>query len=224
MFIGRTDAKAEAPIVWPPDAKNWLIGNDPDAGKDWEQGEKGAIENETVGWITDSINRSLSKLQKIMKDREAWCATVHRITKSQTQLSDWTTSADLTAVRGHSWEGKGLCLGLIKILIISWGPRLSFCKYTPRRKFICAAQDFGLSLETCLCLLKGSEKSRQKQFSFFSFSFFLFFFLSLLTHPDPPGTFSLGVNSICPYICQAAQSKFCCHHCGGDCCWDWPIN
>ena len=49
IFSGRTDAKAEAPILWPPDAKNWLIGKDPDAGKDWRQ-EKGTTEDETVGW------------------------------------------------------------------------------------------------------------------------------------------------------------------------------
>ena len=48
IFIGRTDAKA--PILWPPDAKNWLIGKDPDAGKDWRQEEKGMTEDEMVGW------------------------------------------------------------------------------------------------------------------------------------------------------------------------------
>ena len=45
-----TDAEAEAPILWPPDAKNWLIGKDPDAGKDWRQEEKGMTEDEMVGW------------------------------------------------------------------------------------------------------------------------------------------------------------------------------
>ena len=50
IFIGRTDAEAEAPILWPPDAKSWLIGKDPDAGKDWRQKEKGMTENEMVGW------------------------------------------------------------------------------------------------------------------------------------------------------------------------------
>ena len=50
MFIERTDAKAEAPIHWPPDAKNWLTGKDPDAGKDWRQEEKGMTEDEMVGW------------------------------------------------------------------------------------------------------------------------------------------------------------------------------
>ena len=50
IFIGRTDAEAKAPIFWPPDAKNWLIGKDPDAGKDWRQEEKGVTEDKMVGW------------------------------------------------------------------------------------------------------------------------------------------------------------------------------
>ena len=50
IFIGRTDAKAEAPIIWPPDAKNWLTVKDPDAGKDWKEEEKGTTEDEMVGW------------------------------------------------------------------------------------------------------------------------------------------------------------------------------
>ena len=50
VFIGRTDAKAETPILWPPDVKNWLTGKDPDAGKDWRQEEKGMTEDEMAGW------------------------------------------------------------------------------------------------------------------------------------------------------------------------------
>ena len=50
IFIGRTDAEAETPILWPPAVKNWLIGKDPDAGKDWRQEEKGMTEDEMVGW------------------------------------------------------------------------------------------------------------------------------------------------------------------------------
>ena len=51
IFMGRTDAEAEAPILWPPDAKNWLIWKYPDAGKDWRQEEKGSTEDEMVGWL-----------------------------------------------------------------------------------------------------------------------------------------------------------------------------
>ena len=68
IFIGRTDIEAEAPILWPPDAKNQLIRKDPDAGKDGGQ-EKGVTENETGG-IIDSMDTSLNKLQDIVKDRE----------------------------------------------------------------------------------------------------------------------------------------------------------
>ena len=50
MFIGRTDPEAEAPILWTPDAKNWLTGKEPDVGKDWRQEKKGVTEDEMVGW------------------------------------------------------------------------------------------------------------------------------------------------------------------------------
>jgi len=50
IFIGRMDAEAEIPVLWPPDVKNWLIRKDPDAGKDWRQEEKGTTEDEMVGW------------------------------------------------------------------------------------------------------------------------------------------------------------------------------
>ena len=59
-----------------------MVGKDPDAGKDWEQEEKGAAEDEVIDGITDTLDMSLSKLQEI-KDREAWSATIHCVVKSQ---------------------------------------------------------------------------------------------------------------------------------------------
>ena len=81
IFIGRTDAEAEAPILWPPDAKNWLTGKDPDAGKrrGWD------------GWMA-----SLTRWTWVWTNfgswwwTEAWHAAVHRVARSWTRLSDWT--------------------------------------------------------------------------------------------------------------------------------------
>ena len=82
VFIRRTDAEVEEPILWSPDAKNWLIETDPDAGKDWGHVEKGGGQRmRWLGVITDTMDMSLSKFWEIVKNKEAWGATVHCVTK-----------------------------------------------------------------------------------------------------------------------------------------------
>ena len=88
IFIGRTDAKAEVPILWPPEVKNQLTGKDTDAGKDWGQEEKGVTGNKMVGWHHQFSGHEFEQTP-IVKDKEARHAAVHRVTKSWIWLSDW---------------------------------------------------------------------------------------------------------------------------------------
>ena len=82
IFIGKTDAETEAPVLWPCDGKSQLIRKDSDAGRDWGQKEKGQQRVRGLDGITDSVDMSLSKVLEMVKDREAWPAAVHGIVKS----------------------------------------------------------------------------------------------------------------------------------------------
>ena len=92
ILFGRTDT--EAPILWLRDAKSWLIGKDPDAGKDWRQEEKWVTENEMVGWHHWLNGLQFEQVQEMVKDREAWCAALLWVEKTWIQLSNWTTTTE----------------------------------------------------------------------------------------------------------------------------------
>ena len=85
-----TDAEAETPILWPPDAKNWLIGKDPDAGKDWRQEEKGITEDEMVGWHHWLDGHEFEQTPGVSDGQESLVYCSPWAAKSQTGLSNWT--------------------------------------------------------------------------------------------------------------------------------------
>ena len=116
IFTGKTDAEAEAPILWPPDEKNWLIGTDPDAGKDWRQEEKGTTEDKMVGWHHWLNEHGFEQLWETVKDRETRRDTVHGVTKSRTWLKKKIlvcSKANKLSRRRHGTSMKQLKSGMI---------------------------------------------------------------------------------------------------------------
>ena len=82
--------RAETPVLWPPHAKSWLIGKDPDAGRDCGQEEKGTTEDKMAGWHHWLDGHEFELILGFVMDREAWHAAIHGVAKSRTCLSDWT--------------------------------------------------------------------------------------------------------------------------------------
>ena len=91
IFIGRTNVEAETLILWPPDAKNWLLGKDPDAGKDWRQEENGTTEDEMIGWHHGLDGHELSKLWELVMDRETCTPRGHK----ELDMTEWLNWTDI---------------------------------------------------------------------------------------------------------------------------------
>ena len=105
IFIGRADAEAEAPILWPPVAKNWLIGKDPDAGNDWRQKEKGMTKGEWLNGITDSMDM-FEQAQGVGDGQEslAYCSSRGGKESDTIEKLNWTELNNLGLLPSRHWE------------------------------------------------------------------------------------------------------------------------
>ena len=154
MFIGRTDVEAETPILWPPHAKSWLIGKDPDAGKDWAQEEKGMREDDMIGWHHWCNGREFEQAPGF-GDGQGGLACFNPWSHKESDTTEWLNWSDNSeTARRKRWTGQGVRKELPCPLQASPSPSTSTC--SPMQKLLvprfCGSPLTNLScFQLCLC-------------------------------------------------------------------------
>ena len=154
IFIGWTDAEAEAPILWPPDVKNWLSGKDSDAEKDWRREEKGMTEDEMVGWHYQLDGHEFEQAPGDGQGSLACCSPWRH---KESDTTEWTELSDFWLNNEHSVKtlDSVTFLGMLLVLILAAIPLLDFG---------------GLVFMLCLCQ-SGNPKVPPKTLHSIRFSF-----------------------------------------------------
>ena len=122
VFIGRTDAEAETPILWPPDVKNWLFGKDPDAGKDWRQEEKGTTKDEMVGWY-HRLDGHEFKQAPGADDGQGSLACCSPWAHEESNMTEWLNWTEHTHLSSPTRGRKNLWPLQWKHRVLTTGPR-----------------------------------------------------------------------------------------------------